>query len=64
MEAWIEDQINEEFGDEEQDGGIGPGDVRGRREGRKLELREDWWEGVPERWRRYLLSPILLSHEF
>jgi hypothetical protein len=58
MEAWIEDQIIEEFGEEEEGG-----DVGGKREGRKLELREDWWEGVPERWRRcvarFLVSFLL-----
>ncbi|KAL7415942.1 hypothetical protein BDY24DRAFT_380582 [Mrakia frigida] len=49
IEPWIEAQLQEEFGyvpnsEEELSSGV---------EGRRIELRDDWWEGVPEHWRRF-----------
>lgn len=48
IEPWIEAQLQEEFGyvpnSEEE--------LSSRVEGRRIELRDDWWEGVPEHWRR------------
>lgn len=44
MEVWIDDQLDEEFGP------LNPtlGDeVGSKRESRRVELRDEWWEGVP-----------------
>lgn len=48
IEVWIELQLQEEFGylanSEEEESS--------RVEGRRIELRDDWWESLPEQWRR------------
>lgn len=53
IESWIKDQLDEELGD------VGPGDgdeIESKREGRSVSLRDDWWEGVPEHFRKYVAS--------
>lgn len=48
VEVWIDAQLEDEFAYMQ-----GSDDELSRNaEGRRMELRDDWWEGVPEHWRR------------
>ncbi|CDZ97351.1 hypothetical protein [Phaffia rhodozyma] len=58
IEGWIKDQLDEELGEE------GPGvgdDVDQKREGRSVSLRDEWWESIPEHFRRYAIPVHALS---
>lgn len=50
IELWIDDQLREEFGllDEDED----EDDDLPKMQSRRIELRDEWWETIPEHWRR------------
>ena len=54
VEVWIDAQLQDEFAyDQNSDE-----EISHHVEGRRIELRDDWWEGVPEHWRRSAEPPF------